>query len=316
MEALSVVADPAVNQFTAHQPVLCQEVLSFLEDLPAGLIIDCTLGGGGHAAALLEAFPERHLLALDRDTLALVRAKKRLEKYQARITFEHAEFSQVAAVVSATSTLATESVAAIFADLGYSSDQMDTAERGFSFAKSGPLDMRLDQTQELSAEQVLNQYAERELTLVFLKGSVGSRSRTLARRIIDRRPLESTLEFAQICEEVLGRGYKPNAAKRKHPATVPFQAVRIEVNQEYDQIRALLEQSLQVLCDHGRLLVIDFHSTEDKLVTAKMREWEREQRGKVLTKKAITPSEQEIAANSRARSARLRVFQLTSSKQV
>jgi 16S rRNA (cytosine1402-N4)-methyltransferase len=325
---------------TIHESVLTAEVVAFLaprkKDQKA-LFLDCTLGGAGHTAALLESYSELKAVALDLDTAAIDRAHSRLQAFNGRYYLVHGSFAELPALLSEHRSqivceleLASDCEIrfdAILADLGYSSDQLEDASRGLSFLREGPLDMRLNPQASLTAEQVVNEYEPAALRDVFRRGGLGPGSTILARAIVRKRPFNSTLQLAALCEEIFPRYRERKKRGRqseintKHPATVPFQALRIEVNNEWHALEELLASAESLLAAGGRLAVISFQSLEDKLVTSEMRRWERREglrdlpiagpagRGKLLTKKAITPTLHELSVNPRSRSARLRVFE-------
>ncbi|MCL4133303.1 UNVERIFIED_CONTAM: hypothetical protein GTU68_050150 [Idotea baltica] len=191
-------------------------------------------------------------------------------------------------------------------DLGVSSFQLDITERGFSFRNDAPIDMRMDTTQALSAKEVVNDYEPIELKRVLQRGGLGADSLKVARSIVDNRPIETTGQLANICSEAL-RQFAPQ--KGRSPATVVFQAIRIEVNDEFGEIERFLDEVPSCLAPGGKLAVISFHSSEDKLVASRMRSWARRE---LLTSNAIIPSEEEIKRNPRSRSARLRIFRKNS----
>ena len=293
------------------------------------VVYDATLGGAGHSKALLEADPRVFVVGVDRDTYALDRAAEELSTYSSRIHLSHGVFSDIeqhlagVKLAEADGQSKTDSETkikcnAMLVDLGVSSFQFDIAKRGFSFRQDAPLDMRMDATQELSAQQVVNEYELGDLKRVFLRGGVGAMSLALAKAIVGNRPVSSTKQLSDICEATLK---VKRRASRSHPATVVFQAIRIEVNDEFGEIQRFLDRVPDNLAPGGTLAVISFHSAEDKLVAAKMRNWSRSKQplkdvpqadqpalGSLLTKRALTPSEEEISINPRSRSALLRVF--------
>ncbi len=305
----------------AHAPVLLRETLEALAPPPGGLAVDCTAGGGGHSHALGEAVgPTGRLIALDRDPSAVAAARARLADLQCRWEVVQAPFSELDAVLAGAG-VAPGSVDAILADVGVSSHQIDTAERGFSFAADGPLDMRMDPTGGLTAADLVNTLAERELAdLIFHLGDERD-SRRIARAIVRRRDAQAfarTADLAALIESAVG-GRK---GARIHPATRSFQALRIAVNGELDELDALLRSALAWLRPGGRLGVITFHSGEDRRVkrwfALLRRDCICEPKGPTCTcgwhpqvrlpsGKGWTAAPDEIAANPRARSARLRV---------
>jgi len=309
---------------TVHQPVLLQEIISVFQSQENAktenaepFFLDCTLGGGGHALALLNAHPIAHLCALDRDASALARARVRLAAFAERVTFSHGSFLDLQALYSE------RYFDVILADLGTSMDQLKGA-RGFSFNDAAALDMRMDESQELSAKDVVNTYEERALKKVLQVGGCGSEAASLARAIVRARPFLNAKQLAEVINAATPPAKRSGTGQaHTHPATVPFQAIRIEVNDELSQIRALLKAIPLLIKLGGRCAVITFHSLEDKLVTHTMRRWEQggerssvsrvtptePSLGRLLSKKAIVASDTERAANPASRSARLRVFQ-------
>lgn len=298
-----------------HTPVLYQPVLSAL-DLEAGRrYIDATVGAGGHSAGILEgSSPNGRLLGLDRDPSALKLAKKNLAPYVDRLYLHHASFTALKSVVA---TEGWETVDGILFDLGLSSMQIFEPERGFSFRLEGPLDMRFDPSQETTAEDLINNLRHEDLTEIIRTYGEERRARRVARAIVEARPIQDTLHLARIVQEAVGP-----TRQRIHPATRTFQALRIAVNDELEALKDGLAQSLEVLREGGRLVVIAYHSLEDRIVKRYFREQSRdcvcppeelfcrceaEARLRVLTKRPIRPDEAEIEANPRSRSARLRI---------
>ena len=302
---------------TAHIPVLMNEVLEALSDLgqisePA--FLDCTLGGGGHSEALLREHEGLFLVGADQDPKALERCQERLAPFSSRTQFVQSNFSELS-----NADLARQSFDGVLLDLGISSDQLNSPERGFAFSEDGPLDMRMDQTRGLTAAEILNSYSFPKLKQMFQRGGLGSLSARVADMAIKSRPINSTKEFASICREAT----PTQLALKKNPAMIPFQALRIEVNQEFASIEQFFSDVPKLLSPGGRLAAISFHSLEDKLVASALRKYgrkpsslrklpmasEEESFGKLLSKDAILPSKEEIAENSRAASARMRVFE-------
>jgi len=302
-----------------HVPVLRDRVVAWLAPTAPGLLVDATVGLGGHAAALLEAAPGLHLVGLDRDPEAIERARQRLQPFSDRVRLIQGPFAELPAVLG---TLDSPPVAAVLADLGCSSLQLDSAERGFSFARCGPLDMRMSGAGP-SAGDLVNQAAEDELVRVLREYGEERRARRVARAIVDarrRRPLRTTDELATlVAGAVGGRG-----SQRIHPATRTFQALRIAVNDELGQLERFVEPAARALRPGGRIAIISFHSLEDRIVKHSLRRLagacvcppeapvcscRPERLVEVLTRRAERPDEDEVAANPRARSARLRVAQ-------
>ncbi len=308
-----------------HRPVLTAEAIHFLAPERGGTYVDCTVGLGGHAAALLTAAPAAELVGIDRDPQALAHAAARLAPFGTRARLVPGTFAEVGPLLAG---LGIDQVAGILADLGISSLQLATAERGFSFGLDGPLDMRMGKG-ELTARDIVNRYPEDKLAKIFREYGEEPQARRLARNIVEQRedqPFTTTTELRQLIERVKGpagsprRTRQPGQRQRQlHPATLTFQALRLEVNQELEQLRLLIDQSIHLLSGEGRLVIISYHSLEDRIVKHMLRylaQGEVEpvtgrprmetQVIEVLTHKPVRPSEEEVAANPRARSARLR----------
>ena len=285
----------------SHIPVLLEAVLRLLQPRANGSYIDATLGAGGHAEALLQASgPEGRLLGLDQDTTALHIARTRLAPYGDRADLVHANFRDLSRVAQTQGWTAADG---ILLDLGLSSMQLDQGERGFAFSHDAPLDMRMDTRQGQSAADLVNTLPERELADLIYEYGEEPASRRIARAIVAARPLETTTRLAQVVARVAGgRGYW-----RIHPATRTFQALRIAVNDELGALKTVLPQAVSLLKPGGRLAVISFHSLEDRIVKQFMRDAAQQSTLMVLTRKPLTANEAEIAENSRARSAKLRV---------
>ena len=298
----------------AHVPVLVQEVIRYLAPARDGLVADCTLGAGGHAAALLEAYPGLRLIGIDRDPQARRLAEERLGEHRGRVRILDGNFAELGALLRAAGV---DKVDGVLADLGVSSMQLDTAERGFSFRREGPLDMRMGAGQ-LTAREIVNRYSEAELQRIFREHGEERRARRIARAVVqarEREPIETTRELRRVVHRSVAGGRR----QRIDPATRIFQALRIEVNQELAGLSRLLDQVMTLLAGDGRLVVISYHSLEDRLVKHRLRDMARgeidEATGRrrsesrlieVLTKKPVRPTPAEVAANPRARSARLR----------
>ena len=278
-----------------HTPVLIEEVLHYLNPQSGGHFIDATVGAGGHAAAILErTAPSGRLLAIDQDREALALARERLIAYELRTVFVRANFSEIVDVAASEGFLEVEGV---LADLGVSSMMLDQAERGFSFQSDGPLDMRMDQRQQLTAADIVNHTKERELADIIYQLGEERRSRPLARAILRSRPYHSTRDLVRAIESVSG---KPRYG-RIHPATRTFMALRLAVNHELENLETFLDVAPDLLKKGGRMVVISFHSLEDRIVKHRMRA-----QGGVLTKKVIRAQDTERDQNPRARSAKLR----------
>ena len=276
-----------------HRSVLAQEVLAGLDIQPDGCYLDATVGGGGHSRLILAADPSVTLVAIDQDRDALAAAQTRLAEFGERVTFWQGNFRDYQPGALRFN--------GILADLGVSSPQLDRPERGFSFRHPGALDMRMDVTQELTAADLVNHGSERELADIFYHYGEERLSRRIARRIVERRPFQTTTDLADAIASSVPGKYRHG---RIHPATRVFQALRIAVNQELEVLELLLEKAPGWLLPGGRLAIISFHSLEDRRVKHGMRNHEQLQ---VKTKKPITASETERAENPRSRSAKLRV---------
>ena len=282
---------------TSHVPVLADEVLHWLQPAPGSLLVDGTLGGGGHARRLAEAvIPGGRLIAVDRDPQAVASAASRLLKLP--IECRQANYCELPSVLQAFDI---QQVDGILLDLGLSSDQLADAKRGFSFAEEGPLDLRFDVTSGPTAADLVNQLDEQALADLIYRYGEERLSRRIARRIVEQRskaPIDSSLQLAQLIRRTV-RG-----SHRIHPATRTFQALRIAVNEELASLELALERLPDLLRPGGRLAIISFHSLEDRPVKWAFR---NDPRLEPLTRRPIRPSEEETTRNRRARSAKLRV---------
>jgi 16S rRNA (cytosine1402-N4)-methyltransferase len=288
-----------------HKPVLLNEVVEALKIQPGGCYVDGTVGGGGHAEAILEKMEGRGTyVAIDRDIETLERAKKRLQKFKSQVVFVHGVYSEIKTILE---DLKIDAVDGVLLDLGVSSFQFDEAERGFSFSKEAPLDMRMDRSSEgETAADLINQLREEKLIEIFQKFGEERFARRIARAIVAFRrahPLLKTGELAGLIERVVPPHFKRRAAKI-HPATRVFQALRIVVNEELEHLTRFLDQDFKFLKPGGRIAVISFHSLEDRLVKWAFRS---RQDLRVVTKRPLGASEEELKNNPRARSAKLRV---------
>ena len=302
-----------------HEPVLLEEVLLALQPAAGRLYVDGTVGGGGHAEAILEASgPGGRLVGFDRDDWALAAAARRLKRFGERLELHREPFAGLA------KCLAKASCDGVLLDLGVSSPQLDEAERGFSFQVEGPLDMRMDRRQPVSAAQLVNELEAGELATIFWELGGERRSRRIARAIVEQRDMqriETTLQLADTVERAC-----PRRGARTHPATGVFQALRMAVNDELGQVQAGLDAAWSVLKPGGCLAVITFHSGEDRLVkqfsrrlakpytvrgdvdVPELRE-PREPLARELSRKAIKPSDVEVGRNPRSRSAQMRAME-------
>jgi len=300
---------------TPHQPVLYKEIIHALQPKRGGRYVDGTVGAGGHARGILEACaPDGQLLGLDVDPQALAFARRNLAPYEQRVHLAQASYTTLAAQLK---DLQWDSVDGIVLDLGASSIQFDTPERGFSFQNDAPLDMRFGPHALQTAAEIVNTFDERELADLIYEYGEERDSRKIARAIVNKRPLHTTRELVAVIEAVA-----PRRGDRVHPATKTFQALRIAVNDELASIKTVLPQAVASLNVGGRLAVISFHSLEDRIVKEFFREQskdlvnppyeqlyavERPAIIKEVTRKPIVPSEAETKDNPRARSAKLRI---------
>ncbi len=307
----------------SHVPVLFDECMEALNIRPDGIYVDCTAGGGGHSEGILDRLGEKGILiSLDKDDEALAACRAKAERRGAsNWKTVKSDFSGIAEVLD---DMNIENVDGILADLGVSSHQIDTAERGFSYASDGPLDMRMDKTQTLSAYEVVNTYDKERLEQIFrLYGEERYAGRIAEGIVRDRKqePFDSTLKLAGKIAS-----YMPAKARNEdqHPARRCFQAIRIEVNGELDSVRTLLREGPKRLSDGGRMAVISFHSLEDRIVKEEFRTLQdpcicpkdlprcvcgRKSMGKVITRKPVTATEEELKRNNRSHSAKLRIFE-------
>ena len=284
-----------------HVPVMPSEVLDALQPRRGGLFVDCTLGLGGHTRAMLDAGATR-VIGLDRDRSALTVATTRLAAFGGRVEFVHADYRQLGAVLDSRGV---ERVQGVLADLGVSSMQFDTEGRGFSFRRDEPLDMRMDQSTGPTAADLVNQAGEEELADAIYRFGEERYSRRISRALVAARPIATTGELAA----VVRRAVPTKGWQRIDPATRTFQALRIWVNGELDGLDRFVSDAADRLEPGGRLAVITFHSLEDRIVKHTMRGLAADAPGafRVLTRKPTVPSDAEIDANPRARSAKLRV---------
>lgn len=304
----------------AHVSVLVPEVMALLSPRPGKRFLDGTLGGGGHSEQILiDSSPDGRVLGLDRDDEALSAAGERLRRFDQRWITRQASFADAREVLG---EIGWQRVDGAILDLGLSSHQIDSAERGFSFRSDVALDMRMDRRQSLDAREVVNSYPAEELARIFRDYGEEPRARRLAQAIVSERrsrPFEKTGELARLIERIKGRGRREH-----HPATQVFQALRIAVNGELDHLERFLEAGYEILEPAGRMAIISFHSLEDRMVKTAFRKWSRaclcpprvlrcqcgwSQKVKLLTKKPVVPSSGEIEVNPRARSAKLRAVE-------
>jgi 16S rRNA (cytosine1402-N4)-methyltransferase len=281
---------------------MLREALEFLNVAPDGVYIDATLGAGGHAAAILSVLQrgQGKLLGIDRDPAALEWARQRLARFGESVMLREGNFAEIDQLHAASGLGPADG---LLADLGLSSMQLEDASRGFSFERPGPLDMRMDPHTRTTASEIVNRTPERELADLIFKLGEERFSRRIARGMVKARPIRSTTELAQVVTRAIP---SRTGLYHVHPATRTFLALRMVVNQELESLETFLAQALGVLAPGGRLVILSFHSLEDRLVKRAFQAWKREGQAEILTKKVVRPGEAEIQANPRSRSAKLR----------
>ncbi|MFL6583116.1 MAG: 16S rRNA (cytosine(1402)-N(4))-methyltransferase RsmH [Chthoniobacterales bacterium] len=305
---------PQMEEFVYHRPVLASEVVELLAPRPGSLVVDATLGGGGHTEAILRTGAD--VLALDQDPDAIEYAADRLAEFGGRVTLRRSNFRDVARVLD---ELEIPKIGGALLDVGVSSRQLENAERGFSVMRNGPLDMRMDPRRELTAAEVINSYSEEELTRIFREYGEEPAARRIASQLVKWRkttPFTETVQLAKAVEKIVWR------YGRRHPATQVFQALRMEVNDELGALEEGLRALIGRLESGGRIAVITFHSLEDRIVKNLFRDlsrewldqpnWPEPRRNpqlslRVVTPKPVDPGEAEQRLNPRSRSAKLRV---------
>ncbi len=305
-----------------HVSVLLNETIEGLNIKPDGIYVDGTLGGGGHAYEVLKRLsPKGRLIGIDQDGEALRAADQRLKEFGEQVTLARDNYCEIDRVLE---SLGIEKVDGILLDIGVSSYQLDNLERGFSYKSNAPLDMRMDTRQSLTAADVVNSYSENELFTIIKDYGEERFARNIAKKIVQSRedkPLETTQELSEIIQSAIPMKAK---AKGGHPAKKTFQAIRIEVNRELAVLKESIDKMIERLNPGGRICIITFHSLEDRIVKTKFRENEnpctcppdfpvcvcgKKSKGRVITRKPIVPSEDEIAVNKRAKSSKLRIFE-------
>ena len=301
--------------FMEHYSVLLNETIDNLNLKEDGIYVDATLGLGGHSSKILSSLTTGHLYAFDEDSKAILFADERLKKIGTNYTLIKSNFVDLKVKLA---ELGVTKIDGIVFDLGVSSPQIDDANRGFSFSKDGILDMRMDTDATLSAEKVVNEYSKEALTDIFFSYGEEPKSRLIASKIASSRPIKTTLELVKIIESAVGANY----FYKKHPERNIFQAIRIEVNKELSVLKEVLPDVLDLLKPEGRVAIITFHSLEDRIVKKFFKENSEvnelvkglptipeayKPKLKLITKKPILPSTQELAENSRSKSAKLRV---------
>ena len=305
-----------------HQSVLLEETIDHLNIQPDGIYVDGTLGGGGHAFHVCSRLSEKgRFIGIDQDAAAIEAAGERLRPFGDKVTIVRSNYSDMKQVLQ---SLGVSGVNGIVLDLGVSSYQLDTAERGFSYRENAPLDMRMDQRREKTARDIINGYSEMELYRIIRDYGEDKFAKNIAKHIVRARqekPVETTDELTEIIKAAIPTKFR---AVGGHPAKRTFQAIRIELNQELEVLRGHLKEMVELLDDGGRICIITFHSLEDRIVKNIFRKCEnpcecppsfpacvcgKKSMGKVITRKPILPSEEELEINPRAKSAKLRVFE-------
>ncbi len=300
-----------------HYSVLLKESIAGLNIQSDGIYVDCTLGYGGHSEEILKYLDKGLLIGFDQDTDAIKYSKERLSNISDRFVLVYSNFANLKDELA---KLGIDKVNGIIFDLGFSSPQIDDPSRGFSYMQDGLLDMRMDKSQKKSAYDVVNTYEERELTDIFYRYAEEKYSRSIAKNIVAARPINSTLELVDIIKRSVPIKY----ANTRHPERVIFQALRIEVNQELKVLKDVLPDAIDLLKEGGRIAIITFHSLEDRIVKQTFKKYsevnalvkglpdipkEYQPKIKLINKKPILPSEQEIKENSRSKSAKLRIIE-------
>lgn len=303
-----------------HISVLLNESIQQLNIKKNGVYVDCTLGGGGHSSEILKRIPNGHLYAFDQDSFAINTADEKLKKIASNYTLINENFVNIKVALEEENVYGVDG---ILYDLGVSSFQLDIPERGFSYRFDGPLDMRMDQTAELDAYTVVNTYDEKSLVRILFEYGEEKFTRLIARKIVserEKKPIETTLELVEIIKKALPASALRNSS---HPAKQTFQAIRIEVNHELDILKKALEDGLSLLNKNGRMVVITFHSLEERIVKKLFKEKTTLQlpkdlpyipegyeiEFKLINSKVILPSESEISNNLRSHSAKMRVIE-------
>jgi len=300
-----------------HIPVLYREVVDAFEGVEDGVIIDCTMGYGGHTSLLLDAYENISVIAIDQDETAIAFSTKRLEKYADRVQIKKGRFSQV--IQEILQEIDPKRICGVLADIGVSSLQLDQKERGFSY-ESETLDMRMDTDAPLSAADVVNGYAQHQLEEILLEYGELRNYKKIASEIVKNRPFHSAKELSEKLKPFMPKG------KKIHPATLLMQAIRIEVNDELGELKGLLQALEYAKLPNARVAIISFHSLEDRIVKQTFSKWSKNcicpseafrcecgnnhSLGKIITRKPLIAQPDELKQNARSRSAKLRVFQM------
>lgn len=305
-------------QIIPHVPVLHKQVLELFSDIKDGIVIDCTMGYGGHSSIILEANPNIKLIAIDQDQTAIDFSTARLEKYKDRVSIKKGRFSYVIKEILQEYDI--KDIRGILADIGVSSLQLDQRERGFSFL-SDNLDMRMDKDAPLSAAVVVNDYSQQEIERVLLDYGELRNYKKIASFIVNNRPFSSAKELSDTTKHLMPPG------KKIHPSTLLMQAIRIEVNNELGELNSLLDTIEDVKFPNAKIAIISFHSLEDRIVKNRFNEWKNScicqpeamrctctnnySLGKILTKRPMTAEDDELKENPRSRSAKMRAFEMS-----
>lgn len=304
-----------------HKSVLLQPTIENLDIKPDGIYVDGTLGGGGHSYHILKQLGERgRLIGIDQDIAAITAAKETLKAFEDKLTVIHSNYCEIEKILK---ELQIEKVDGILLDLGVSSYQLDTKERGFTYREDVALDMRMDQRQSITAKDIINEYSEFDLYRIIRDYGEDKFAKNIAKHIVRARqkaPIETTGELTELIKNAIPMKMRSTGG---HPAKKTFQAIRIELNKELEVLNNSIDTMIDLLNPSGRLCIITFHSLEDRIVKTRFRNNEnpcicppdfpicicgRKSKGTVITRKPILPTEEEIAENSRAKSAKLRVF--------
>lgn len=306
-----------------HKPVLLDEVIEYLIIDPAGVYVDGTIGGGGHSYEIASRLTTGRLIGMDQDEAAVQAAGLRLLQFGEKVTIVRSNYRNIRTVLQ---DLRIEKVNGILLDLGVSSYQLDTPERGFSYRENGPLDMRMDKRINTTAKDVVNTYSEAELYRIIKNYGEEKFAGNIARHIVrarEKKPIETTYELNEIIKEAIPAKFRATGG---HPSKRTFQAIRIEVNRELDVLKETLDDMIDLLLPGGRLAIITFHSLEDRIVKEAFRTNEnpctcppdfpvcvcgKKPKGKIVTRKPVLPSNKEMELNKRSKSAKLRVFEKT-----
>jgi len=306
-----------------HKPVLLKEVIENLNIDPAGIYVDGTIGGGGHSYEIASRLTSGRLIGLDQDEAAIQAAGLRLAEFGNKVTILRSNYGNIRSVLQ---DLQIDKVNGFLLDLGVSSHQLDTPERGFSYRENGPLDMRMDKRMKTTAKDIVNTYSESELYRIIKNYGEEKFAGNIARQIVrarEKKPIETTFELNEIIKEAIPAKFRATGG---HPSKRTFQAIRIELNRELEVLKETLQDMIDLLLPGGRLVIITFHSLEDRIVKETFKTNEnpctcppnfpvcvcgKKPKGRVITRKPILPSDKEMELNKRSKSAKLRVFERT-----